>query len=182
MWSASALLGLRCPLLLYWSFTPHAGQCVMPMVCALASTCFLNCLCSLVLVLLTALPSLCSSCWCWVVACRSSRRDERLHRLTLLSLFSVLCSLFSVLCSLFCSSSLFFLSSLLCLWNGVCRVVRAQLCEHARNTTGAIVCCACLVVVRCVLPFICNVCCIPSWQCCCPHHALFTINDHHVHH
>lgn len=58
MWSASAELGLRCPLLLYWSLIPHAGQCVMPICCARASTCFLNCLCSLVLVLLTALPSL----------------------------------------------------------------------------------------------------------------------------
>ena len=57
MWSASAELGLRCPLLLYWSFVPHAGQCVMPIACALASTCFLNCLCSLVLVLLTAFLS-----------------------------------------------------------------------------------------------------------------------------
>lgn len=54
MWSASAELGLRSPLLLYWSFTPHAGQCVIPIACARASVCFLNCLCSLVLVLLTA--------------------------------------------------------------------------------------------------------------------------------
>nr|DAM57420.1 MAG TPA: hypothetical protein [Caudoviricetes sp.] len=66
MWSASALLGLRCPLLLYWSLTPHAGQCVMPSACARASTCFLNCLCSLVLVLLTAFPLL---CLCGVVLC-----------------------------------------------------------------------------------------------------------------
>lgn len=68
MWSASAELGLRCPLLLlYWSLTPHAGQCVMPIACALASTCFLNCLCSLVLVLLTAFPLL--RVWCVVVLC-----------------------------------------------------------------------------------------------------------------
>ena len=91
MWSASALLGLRCPLLfVYWSFVPHAGQCVMPAACALASTCFLNCLCSRVLVLLTALllPSL-SLFVCFVLGGGASQRqrDERLHRLTLLSLF-----------------------------------------------------------------------------------------------
>ena len=62
MWSASAELGLRCPLLLYWSLIPHAGQCVMPMACARVSTCFLNCLCSFVLVLLTVFPLL--SCVC----------------------------------------------------------------------------------------------------------------------
>ena len=126
MWSASALLGLRCPLLLYWSLTPHAGQCVMPMACALASTCFLNCLCSLVLVLLTAFLS---SLLCVFVlggGASQRQRDERLHRLTLLSL--PLLPLFLVFLSLF-----FFL------WNGECRVVRAQLCEHARNTTVAFV-------------------------------------------
>nr|DAQ51872.1 MAG TPA: hypothetical protein [Caudoviricetes sp.] len=64
MWSASAELGLRCPLFVYWSLIPHAGQCVMPMACARASTCFLNCLCSRVLVLLTVF-SLLSSCSCW---------------------------------------------------------------------------------------------------------------------
>ena len=90
MWSASALLGLRSPLLLYWSLIPHAGQCVMPMACALASTCFLNCLCSLVLVLLTAL--LLSSCECGLFVvlgggASQRQRDERLHRLTLLSSF-----------------------------------------------------------------------------------------------
>ena len=56
MWSASAELGLRSPLFVYWSLIPHAGQCVMPSACALASTCFLNCLCSRVLVLLTVFP------------------------------------------------------------------------------------------------------------------------------
>lgn len=120
MWSASALLGLRCPLLLYWSLTPHAGQCVMPMACAFASTCFLNCLCSLVLVLLTAfLPSV------FVLGGGASQRqrDERLHRLTLLSLL-----LSSLLAFLF----LF--------WVGGCRVARAQPCEHVRNTTHAFVC------------------------------------------
>ena len=88
MWSASALLGLRCPLLWYWSLIPHAGQCVMPMACALASTCFLNCLCSLVLVLLTAFLSFFSrGCCCVVLGGGASQRqrDERLHRLTLLS-------------------------------------------------------------------------------------------------
>ena len=103
MWSASAELGLRCPLLLYWSFTPHAGQCVMPMVCALASTCFLNCLCSLVLVLLTAILFF---LFVLVLGGGASQRqrDERLHRLTLLSalFFSLHLSLFvgwRVLCS-----------------------------------------------------------------------------------
>lgn len=69
MWSASAELGLRCPLLLYWSLVPHAGQCVMPICCALASTCFLNCLCSLVLVLLTAVLSLFLFFLCVAVLC-----------------------------------------------------------------------------------------------------------------
>lgn len=121
MWSASAELGLRCPLLLYWSLIPHAGQCVMPMACALASTCFLNCLCSLVLVLLTAFPLL----RVWVLLCcvvlgggaSQRQRDERLRRLTLLSPF-------------------FFFLFFVC-GSGVCCVVRAQLCEHARNTTRA---------------------------------------------
>nr|DAN02265.1 MAG TPA: hypothetical protein [Caudoviricetes sp.] len=88
MWSASALLGLRCPLLLYWSLIPHAGQCVMPMACALASTCFLNCLCSLVLVLLTVFLSSVFVCVFVLGGGASQRqRDERLHRLTLLSFF-----------------------------------------------------------------------------------------------
>lgn len=129
MWSASALLGLRCPLLLYWSLIPHAGQCVMPSCCALASTCFLNCLCSLVLVLLTRCSPLFCACvgvccvLCVVLGGGASQRqrDERLHRLTLLSVFF-----------------LAFLSPcFLCLWDGVCCVVRAQPCEHARNTTRA---------------------------------------------
>lgn len=122
MWSASALFGLRCPLLLYWSLVPHAGQCVMPMACALASTCFLNCLCSLVLVLLTVFSP--SFPFVLVLGGGASQRqrDERLHRLTLLSVLSVLFSPF------------FFLL----LWNGVCCVVRAQPCEHARNTTRAL--------------------------------------------
>ena len=98
MWSASAELGLRSPLLLYWSLVPHAGQCVMPSACARASTCFLNCLCSLVLVLLTAFPF---SVFVWVLLCccvvldggaSQRQRDERLRRLTLLS--ALLSSLF----------------------------------------------------------------------------------------
>ena len=134
MWSASALFGLRCPLLLYWSLVPHAGQCVMPMACALASTCFLNCLCSLVLVLLTALPPplfLVLFSFVLVLGGGASQRqrDERLHRLTLLSL----------VLSSFLFFSLFFLFSFL-FWNGGCRVVRAQPCEHARNTAVAFVC------------------------------------------
>ena len=102
MWSASAELGLRSPLLLYWSFTPHAGQCVMPMACARASTCFLNCLCSLVLVLLTAFPSSVFVWCCCVVlggGASQRQRDERLHRLTLLS---VLSSHFSFVCGMAC--------------------------------------------------------------------------------
>lgn len=98
MWSASAELGLRCPLLLYWSLTPHAGQCVMPMACARASTCFLNCLCSLVLVLLIVVLFF---LFVLVLGGGASQRqrDERLRRLTL-----PLCLLLS---------SLFFLSSFL---------------------------------------------------------------------
>nr|DAV57081.1 MAG TPA: hypothetical protein [Caudoviricetes sp.] len=92
MWSASALLGLRLPLLLYWSLTPHAGQCVMPMACALASTCFLNCRCSRVLVLLTVILLFSCRFSCFVLGGGASQRqrDERLHRLTLLFLFSFL--------------------------------------------------------------------------------------------
>ena len=88
MWSASALLGLRCPLLLYWSLIPHAGQCVMPIACARASTCFLNCLCSLVLVLLIVFLLPCVLfVRVFVLGGGASQRqrDERLHRLTLLS-------------------------------------------------------------------------------------------------
>lgn len=139
MWSASALLGLRCPLLLYWSLTPHAGQCVMPMACARASTCFLNCLCSLVLVLLTALPPfalLVRVRW-WRVAA-SARRAPPPSNTTL-----------SVLFFLFPLSLLVFLFSFL--WNGGCRVVRAQPCEHARNTTTAFVFLG--------LSTVCGVCC-----------------------
>ena len=36
------------------------------------------------------------------------------------------------------------------LWNGGCRVVRAQPCEHARNTTLAFVFWVCLLCVVCV--------------------------------
>lgn len=142
MWSASALLGLRCPLFVYWSLTPHAGQCVMPIACARASTCFLNCLCSLVLVLLTALPPLVFLLFVLGGGASQRQRDERLHRLTLPSL--VLCSLFSL------SSPFSFFSSLLCLWNGGCRVVRAQPCEHARNTAVAFVCSGLSTWVACV--------------------------------
>ena len=155
MWSASAELGLRCPLLLYWSLTPHAGQCVMPMACALASTCFLNCLCSLVLVLLTAFPLL----LCVLGGGASQRqRDERLHRLTLLFVLSLL---FSPRLSF-------------CLWKGVCCVVRAQPCEHARNTTRAS-CSGFVYRVWCVLL-------LPQHGVCCSHHTLFTVNDCHAHH
>ena len=99
MWSASAELGLRCPLLLYWSFVPHAGQCVMPIACARASTCFLNCLCSRVLVLLTVFLPL-TVCCLFVLGGGASQRqrDERLHRPNTTLLFS---SFFSLRFSLF---------------------------------------------------------------------------------
>lgn len=108
MWSASAELGLRCPLLLYRSLMPHAGQCVMPMACARASTCFLNCLCSLVLVLLTVFPL--PLVLVLGGGASQRQRDERLHRLTLhflssllaflsLSLLSFLCFEWRVSCS-----------------------------------------------------------------------------------
>ena len=170
MWSASALLGLRCPLLLYWSLTPHAGQCVMPMACARASTCFLNCLCSLVLVLLTAFPlPLCVGVRWWRVAA-SARRAPPPSNTTLL--FSSLLVSFLSLSSLF--SSRFSLLVFLCLWNGVCCVVRAQPCEHARNTTRAS-CFWFVYCVRCVLL-------LPQRSVCCPHHTLFVVSDHHAHH
>ena len=61
------------------------------------------------------------------------------------------------------------------LWNGVCRVVRAQLCEHARDTTRAL----CVsVVVYCVW----RVLFLPQRGVCCSHHTLFTVNDRHAHH
>lgn len=163
MWSASALFGLRCPLLLYWSFTPHAGQRVMPICCARASTCFLNCLCSLVLVLLTVFPLLFSSfCFFSVLVCvrwwrvaASARRAPPPSNTTLSSFSSV------------------FLLVLFCLWNSVWCVVRAQPCEHAHNTPHAS--CLCLLVARVV--------CTPSQHnVCCPHHILFVVNDRHVHH
>ena len=103
MWSASAELGLRCPLLWYWSLVPHAGQCVMPIACALASTCFLNCLCSLVLVLLTVV--LLSSlfflfvCVRWWRVAASARRAPPPSNTTLSVLFSFsLSSLLVFLC------------------------------------------------------------------------------------
>nr|DAO87852.1 MAG TPA: hypothetical protein [Caudoviricetes sp.] len=84
MWSASAELGLRCPLFVYWSLTPHAGQCVMPICCALASTCFLNCLCSLVLVLLTAFLLPFCVCVRWWRVAASARRAPPPSNTTLL--------------------------------------------------------------------------------------------------
>ena len=153
MWSASALLGLRCPLLWYWSFTPHAGQCVMPMVCARASTCFLNCLCSRVLVLLTVvLFSLCIFCFVFGGGASQRQRDERLHRLTLLSVLFLFCSLF-FFSSLF--SPRFSSSSLFVEWRWC--VVRAQPSEHARNTPPPCVLVCFRLVIGCVL-----VACAPS--------------------
>nr|DAU65740.1 MAG TPA: hypothetical protein [Caudoviricetes sp.] len=130
MWSASALLSLRCPSLLYWSFTPHAGQCVMPMACALASTCFLNCLCSRVLVLLTA-AHCCSLLLVFLVGVRWWRVAASARRAPPPSNTTPCSS------SFFPSSSAFLPSFLSLFWYGGCRVVRAQPCEHARSTTAA---------------------------------------------
>ena len=165
MWSASAELGLRCPLFLYWSLIPHAGQCVMPMACARASTCFLNCLCSRVLVLLTVFPLLLFVRGLFVVlvlggGASQRQRDERLHRLTLFSVLSFFLSFF-------------FLFSFL--WNGGWRVVRAQLCEHARNTPHALCVSGFVHLTYCVLL-------LPQRSVCCSHHTLFVVNDHHAHH
>lgn len=167
MWSASALLGLRCPSLWYWSLTPHAGQCVMPIACALASTRFLNCLCSRVLVLLITLPPLCSLCLCcvrwWRVAASARRAPPPSN--TTLFLFSFSSLLFSF--SPRFSSFVF--------WIGVCCVVRAQLCEHARNTTHTIVFCVVYLMV-CVLLHTQCVCCPTT---CC---SLLTITVLNVEH
>ena len=153
MWSASAELGLRCPLLLYWSLVPHAGQCVMPIACARASTCFLNCRCSLVLVLLTALPPLVFLLFVLGGGASQRQRDERLHRLSLFSL-------------------LFLPVFLLLFWNGGCRVVRAQLCEHARNTTVALI----------VPVLLLGVLLLSYRSACCPHHTLFVIDGNSAQH
>ena len=61
------------------------------------------------------------------------QRDERRHRLTLPSLLLLLSPLLS-------SPRLSFSLLFLVLWVGLCRVVRAQPREHARNTTQAFVC------------------------------------------
>lgn len=155
MWSASAELGLRCPLLLYWSLIPHAGQCVMPMACALASTCFLNCLCSFVLVLLTCCSLFLSFFVCvrWWRVAASARRAPPPSNTTLFS-------------------SLLFFS---CLWEGVCWVVRAQPCEHARSATRALCVSGFVYRLRCVLF-------LPQRSVCCSHHTLFIVNDCHAHH
>ena len=111
MWSASAELGLRCPLLLYWSLVPHAGQCVMPICWARASTCFLNCLCSLVLVLLTVV--LLSSPFCFVLVlgggASQRQRDERLHRPN-----TTLCSLLFAFSSLLAFPFFFLFCGMVC--------------------------------------------------------------------
>ena len=98
------------------------------------------------------------------------QRDERLHRLTLLFACSV-CSLFS-----------FRFSSFLLFWDGGCRVVRAQLCEHARDTTVAFVCCVCLMVVWCVFSSCALFVAYHHDSVCCPHHALFVINGNSAQH
>ena len=72
-------------------------------------------------------------CCCVVLGGGASQRqrDERLHRLTLL--FFTLFSSFFLFCGM-----------------GVCCVVRAQPCEHARNTAHALMFWVCLLCVVCV--------------------------------
>ena len=77
-------------------------------------------------------------------------------------------------CSLFSSFSSRFFSSFL-FWNGGCRVVRAQPCEHARNTTVALVCSGFVYSVQCVLL-------LPQHSACCPHHTLFVVNGNSAQH
>ena len=107
----------------------------------------------------------CGVCCLFVLGGGASQRqrDERLHRLTLLSVFSVLFLLFPVFLPLF--------SFLL---NGVCCVVRAQPCEHARNTAHALMFWF-VYLMHCVLL-------LPQRSVCCSHHTLFTVNDRHAHH
>ena len=68
-------------------------------------------------------------------------------------------------CSFFRVSSFFFLLSFF--WVGGCRVVRAQLCEHARNTTRASLCSGFVYCVWCVLS--------PTTHCSLLTIAMFTI-------
>ena len=76
-------------------------------------------------------------------------------------------------CSLFFSSLFFFLFSFL--WKGGCRVVRAQPCEHARDTTPAFVFLG--------LSTVCGVCCFyHNVVFVVLRHTLFTVNDRHAHH
>ena len=90
------------------------------------------------------------------------QRDERLHRLTLLSVFF--------------SSSFLFSFVFLCLWNGVCRVVRAQPCEHARDTTRAFLCFVGLFIVCGVCYFYHNVVfVVPTTHCSLLTIVMFTI-------
>nr|DAV86578.1 MAG TPA: hypothetical protein [Caudoviricetes sp.] len=84
-------------------------------------------------------PGACSAHYCSLLfvlvlggGASQRQRDERLHRLTLLS---------ALFCSLLLSSFFFFFV----LWDGVCCVVRAQPCEHARNTTHTSCVCVCLL-------------------------------------
>lgn len=91
-------------------------------------------------------------CCCVVLGGGASQRqrDERLH-LTLLSTLSF-----------FSSSLLVFL----CVWDGVCCVARAQLCEHVRNTTHALcVLWVCLPCVACVTPCHNIVFVVPTTHC-----------------
>ena len=97
-------------------------------------------------------------CVRWWRVAASARRAPPPSNTTLCSLFFFVCCSFS-----FCL-----------LWNGGCRVVRAQLCEHARDTTAAL-CSGFVYCVWCVLL-------LPQRNVCCPHHTLFNVNDHHAHH
>ena len=76
--------------------------------------------------------SLLFSCFVLGGGASQRQRDERLHRPNTILFF------------FFFLSSPFFVP----FWNGVCRVVRAQPCEHARNTAHTLcvwfVCCHCV--------------------------------------
>ena len=76
------------------------------------------------------------------------------------------------------NTTLFFSSfflAFLCLWKGVCCVVRAQPCEHARNTTHVL--CVLGLSTACGVLLL-----LPQRGVCCPHHTLFVVNDRHAHH
>ena len=98
-----------------------------------------------------------------MVARRSVSETSASTVLTLLSAFS----------SLFFSFLPFVLAFLSSLLNGVCRVVRAQLCEHARNTTRA------LLFLGLFTQWVCVVCYTIA-RYCRTHHTLFVVNGNNI--